>query len=152
MRLGFSAIIFAAAICLAPDARAQNGSLPVLTQQAVTACENIMLTGGTLSGQSVLQGFVPIPAPGTDEAVGRGLMSGEDQVFVKIRRNSTACVVMVQDTIRREAGQAIEAWSSASGITLESRADGSREARRGQLYYWHTVAEGGINVIAVRRP
>ena len=142
----------AAFMLFAGNADAQDNTIPGLTQRAVAACESVVGSGGALSSHAGLAGFSPIPAVGSvQEALGRGIATGDDQFYVKVMRSPDACVVMVRDTVRRQAGPAIDAWSRASGITLERRPDGSGWGQRGLTEYYHTVVQGDINVLVVSR-
>lgn len=150
MRLLAVLATFAVAWISASAAQAQDNRLPALTQRAVAACEAAS-SGRPLTGNPGLNGFVPIQIRGALEAVGRGIMTGADEVWVKVMRNSDACVVMVKDTIRREAGAAVEAWIRGTGITFTAQQDGFRTGRRAPFNYRQHRDRDGIHVILVAR-
>lgn len=150
MRPFLGAVLIAVVAASSTGVRAQEGSIPTLTRQAVTACENFVTSGGTLASQTVLQGFVPVQVASAVEALGRGVVTAQEQVYVRLMRKEDVCVVMVTDTVRHTAGPAVEAWAKAANVTFESRSDGARWGRRGQLEYMYHV-QGAIHVLLVKR-
>lgn len=151
MRPFFSAVLLVVAAASSTGVRAQDGSIPTLTRQAVTACENFVTSGGILASQTVLQGFVPVQVASAEEALGRGFSYAQGTAYVRLMRKEDVCVVMVTDTIRHTAGPSVEAWAKGANVTFESRSDGARWGRRGQLEYRYSVAQGGTHVLLVKR-
>lgn len=151
MRLsGYRILAMAPALVIAGAALAQDATLPGLTRSAVASCEGVIRTGGTIADQRLLHDFERITIPGTDEAWGRGFRgSGDAEFYVKVMRGRGACVVMVRDTVRNEAGAAVEGWLRSSGIVLQSQPDGFRTARRNGLDYRYYLAQDGIHVVFV---